>query len=120
MVKKTGNKWFLFCTSKDDGSANETISEALSNIKGFNSDFSQLECADGETRHLYEVPDCSFARRFVKNRFEVEIFFSKDDGKPQQFALPIKRKITLVELAERSEKIKRKMAAKSATRHRQR
>ncbi|MFA6609083.1 MAG: hypothetical protein WCT07_04230 [Candidatus Paceibacterota bacterium] len=101
MSKKARNKWFVFC--KDEAS-NEALSLALSAVKGFNPDFSHLLCADGEYRHLYEVPEHSFAKRFVKAKHQVEIFFSQNDGKPQRFNLLNKQKSTLEKLAKASKK----------------
>lgn len=103
MSKKAGNKWFVFC--KDEAS-NEALALALSAVKGFSSGFSHLLCADGEYRHLYEVPEHSFAKRFVKAGYQVEIFFSQNDGRPQRFNLPSKSKITLKKIAKASEKLK--------------
>lgn len=108
MKNKVSTRWFIYCC--EDAKSNEVAASALSSLKGANTEFSHLLCADGNHRHLYEVPDYLFAHGLYKSQKELgakfQIFLSLKEGKPQHFVLSNKKKITMSQVKKASDKIK--------------
>lgn len=101
-------KWFLYC---EDAHSNEVVAEALNGLQS-TSEFKEHECADGKKRHLYEVPEYSFARRFFSSqralKAKFEIYKSTDGAKPSLWNFP-KGVTTLDKLKKKSDEIKNKL-----------
>jgi len=102
--------WLLFCA---DAHTNEVVSTALNGLQATDS-FKEYLCADGKKRYLYGVPDYSFAARIWRSQKQLNvsvlIFRSQNNGKPDAWKFPEKRKLTLPAIILKSNQLKKKMA----------
>ena len=103
--------WFLFC---EDAHSNEVVAEALNGLQ-CTSEFKEHLCADGKRRHLYEVPEYSFAKRFFDSQKSLKaklvIYKSSEGEKPTEWKFP-KRATSLDKLKRKSAQIKAKQQSR--------
>ncbi len=109
--------WLLFCA---DAHTNEVVSSVLHGLQGTDN-FKEHLCADGKKRYLYGVPDYSFAARIWKSQSHLKasmlIFRSQNNGKPDAWKFPEKKKLSHVAIILKSNQLKKKMADSLSRQH---
>ncbi len=104
--KKTVTTWFLHAK---DAHSNEVLSRAFDELQTVNT-FKEHECADGRSRHLYQVKDYSVASRFYKSQKKLnasfEVYRTRNDGTPDIFRFVAPKKPSLKSIKARSDTLK--------------
>lgn len=104
--RKVLTTWYLHAK---DGHSNEVLSRAFDELQTVDT-FKEHVCADGKSRHLYQVKDYSTASRFYKSQKQLhasfEIYRAKDDGTPDMFKFVTPKKPTLKSIQAKSDHLK--------------
>ena len=111
MAPKKATRWYLFCK---DAHSNEIISRILDELYSID-EFKEYTCNDDKNRHLYHIPEYSFAARIFRSNKQfatkLEIYCGKDGKKPTEWKFAIPKKISVAVITAKSNIIKKSALA---------